>query len=433
MAITQGMRGPRWTAAHVPEEEVKPSAIDTLKMASSTANKALKVFDKMNESKLKRQGYLESSDYQVQTASGDTINIFERKPGEGRYIKDRFRKPGERIQFSDSFKEHINKTKGMTPEIREQMAQNISNVLKEDGMGLREIGPLMEDIAPGYKVKFIDSPTLSPNPDSFFDMPLDDTLLKEGDLLPNKNFLSGATANSGTYIDGLPTDMMYRNPIAQIPTPNDALFPPGSNLMPETLPSNAFDLGGPVPLGGGNTNPIGGMLRNKFVAQPGVAQGPGMQAFKALKYGTKGAGGPGFFKTLFPGAGGAAGTAAGTTAAGAGAGAAGAGAANTGLMAGMGPLGWTMLAGSLLGKLGLFKKHTLLGKIFSDERLKNNIITVGKSKKGIPIKEFGYNGLEGRYRGVISKDVPWAISKDNASGYDMVDYSKIDVPFERIK
>ena len=148
---------------------------------------------------------------------------------------------------------------------------------------------------------------------------------------------------------------------------------------------------------------------------------------------TKKAGGPGFFKTLFPGAGGAAGTAAGTTAAGAGAGAAGAGAANTGLMAGMGPLGWTMLAGSLLGKLGLFKKHTLLGKIFSDERLKNNIITVGKSKKGIPIKEFGYNGLEGRYRGVISKDVPWAISKDNASGYDMVDYSKIDVPFERIK
>ena len=79
------------------------------------------------------------------------------------------------------------------------------------------------------------------------------------------------------------------------------------------------------------------------------------------------------------------------------------------------------------------KDRGVLGNLFSDERLKNNIITVGKSKKGIPIKEFGYNGLEGRYRGVISKDVPWAISKDNASGYDMVDYSKIDVPFERIK
>ena len=114
----------------------------------------------------------------------------------------------------------------------------------------------------------------------------------------------------------------------------------------------------------------------------------------------------------------------------------------------MGPAGWALMGSSMLS---MFPEHTALGKvggkiskgvskigenlkkIFSDKRLKHNIVTVGNSKSGIPIKEFSYSGKEGRYRGVISEDVPWATSKDADTGYDMVDYSKIDVSFEKIK
>tara|TARA_R100000808_G_C2154511_1_gene165517 strand:- start:403 stop:1689 length:1287 start_codon:yes stop_codon:yes gene_type:complete len=100
-----------------------------------------------------------------------------------------------------------------------------------------------------------------------------------------------------------------------------------------------------------------------------------------------------------------------------------------GLLKGMTPVGWAMMALNLLG--GLAKPHTFLGKIFSDVRLKENIEYKGKSKSGIPVYSFDYKGLEGRYLGVLSKDVPWATSVHN-TGYEMVDYNKIDVPFKRI-
>lgn len=406
MAITTGGSGPRRTETYVEPEKIKTSPIKLLSSATGTANKALKAVDKVNVSKLKKSGYLTSQDYKLQLKDGTTINMFEDKPWHGKYIKGHFRKVGERIQFTDDFKVWL-KDSNLN---NEEFAQHLTDMLKEEGMGLSEIGPLMEDVAPGYKVKFIDSPALLDDfempMEQYFDeldeLPLDDTLLKKGDF----NIGDGVIPKTPSIPGTIPKSAIGEG-LEEIAQVN-----PGSIVQPNIV--------GTQP-----TGPIGGMLRNKFVAQPGLAQGPAMQTWKALKYGTKGAGGPGFFQTLFPGAGGAA---AGTTAA-----TTGAATANTGLMAGMGPLGWTMLAGSLLGQLGVFKKHTLLGKIFSDERLKNNIITVGKSKTGIPIKEFRYNGLEGLYRGVISKDVPWAISRDNASGYDMVDYSKIDVPFERIK
>ena len=105
--------------------------------------------------------------------------------------------------------------------------------------------------------------------------------------------------------------------------------------------------------------------------------------------------------------------------------------ANTGLMAGMGPAGWAMMGLNLLGDK-LFKPHTFLGKIFSDKRLKEKIVTVGTSPSGIPIKEFDYKGKKGRYRGVISEDVPWATSKHPKVNYDVVDYSMIDVDFKKI-
>ena len=72
-----------------------------------------------------------------------------------------------------------------------------------------------------------------------------------------------------------------------------------------------------------------------------------------------------------------------------------------------------------------------LGKIFSDKRLKSNIKKVGISPSGVNVYEFNYKGGEGRYRGVLADEVPWAASKDE-DGFKLVDYSKVDVPFEKV-
>lgn len=102
--------------------------------------------------------------------------------------------------------------------------------------------------------------------------------------------------------------------------------------------------------------------------------------------------------------------------------------ASTGLFAAMGPVGWTMMAASLLSNKKLLHN---LGKIFSDTRLKENIEKVGLSPSGINIYEFNYKGGKGKYRGVLADEVPWAASKDK-DGFKMVDYSQVDVPFEKV-
>ena len=73
-------------------------------------------------------------------------------------------------------------------------------------------------------------------------------------------------------------------------------------------------------------------------------------------------------------------------------------------------------------------------KLFSDRKLKKNIKLIGKSPSGINIYLFEYIDKvfgEGVYQGVMSDE----ISNDAViSGkYDMVDYSKIDVEFKKIK
>ena len=73
-------------------------------------------------------------------------------------------------------------------------------------------------------------------------------------------------------------------------------------------------------------------------------------------------------------------------------------------------------------------------KIFSDRKLKKNIKLIGKSPSGVKIYLFEYKDKifgEGVYQGVMSDEV----SNDAViSGkYDMVDYSKIDVEFKKIK
>ena len=177
-----------------------------------------------------------------------------------------------------------------------------------------------------------------------------------------------------------------------------------------------------------------GRLKDAFSLKPGEAQGPGKQILKAFGK-TKAKGGSGFFKALFPKLGA---KAAGTAATGAAGAAAGAGA--SGLMAGMGPVGWAMLAGQLLGADKWFKKKTVLGTvfkgIFSDERLKKNIKHVGNSPSGIPIVDFEYKdamNIPGRYRGVLSRHVPSYARKVHPQyGYDMVDYNRIDVDIKKI-
>jgi hypothetical protein len=73
--------------------------------------------------------------------------------------------------------------------------------------------------------------------------------------------------------------------------------------------------------------------------------------------------------------------------------------------------------------------------VASDTKLKENIELVGISDLGTNIYEFDYKDKsygDGRYRGVIAQEVPEA-SIENSDGYLSVDYSKLDVDFERIQ
>jgi len=70
----------------------------------------------------------------------------------------------------------------------------------------------------------------------------------------------------------------------------------------------------------------------------------------------------------------------------------------------------------------------------SDCALKENVALVATSPSGINVYEFDYKDKsygEGRYRGVMAQEVPWA-SFRHESGYLWVDYAKVDVKFERI-
>ena len=77
---------------------------------------------------------------------------------------------------------------------------------------------------------------------------------------------------------------------------------------------------------------------------------------------------------------------------------------------------------------------TILG--WSDSRLKKNIRRVGKSPSGIPIYEFEYKNKVrfggGTYRGVLAEHAPKKAVVIAENGYKKVDYSKIDVAFEKV-
>ena len=71
----------------------------------------------------------------------------------------------------------------------------------------------------------------------------------------------------------------------------------------------------------------------------------------------------------------------------------------------------------------------------SDIRLKKNIKLIGRSNSGLKIYSFEYIDKKygsHTYQGVMSNEVPKeAVIKGN-DGYDLVDYSKLDVEFKRI-
>lgn len=81
--------------------------------------------------------------------------------------------------------------------------------------------------------------------------------------------------------------------------------------------------------------------------------------------------------------------------------------------------------------LGLFGGRKR-GGLFSDERLKENIVSLGVSPSGIPIYKFNYIGDRTMWSGTMAQDlldmgIKEVVSKDKESGYYMVDYSCIDV------
>jgi|9_EtaG_2_1085328.scaffolds.fasta_scaffold00102_13 hypothetical protein len=76
------------------------------------------------------------------------------------------------------------------------------------------------------------------------------------------------------------------------------------------------------------------------------------------------------------------------------------------------------------------------GRMGSDRRLKENIKFIGKSKKGFKIYTFEYKDKkygEGVYQGVMSDEIPKENVVINQDGYDMVDYSNLDVEFKKLK
>lgn len=78
---------------------------------------------------------------------------------------------------------------------------------------------------------------------------------------------------------------------------------------------------------------------------------------------------------------------------------------------------------------------SMMSMFASDRRLKKNIELVGKSPSGLSIYNFEYTFKDGVWQGVMSDEIPQEAVVVNSfnTGYDAVDYSKIDVEFKQIK
>ena len=80
-------------------------------------------------------------------------------------------------------------------------------------------------------------------------------------------------------------------------------------------------------------------------------------------------------------------------------------------------------------------QNSAIGSTVSDRRLKKNIKHIDNSPSGIKIYKFEYidDSLgKGIYQGVMSDEIPQEAVIKHASGFDAVDYSKLDVKFKNI-
>lgn len=87
--------------------------------------------------------------------------------------------------------------------------------------------------------------------------------------------------------------------------------------------------------------------------------------------------------------------------------------------------------------LTLTIKDGIVTAVSSDRRLKTNITLIGVSDSGINIYTFEYKykfSIEGvgLFQGVMSDEVPAEAVSVDTHGFDVVDYSLIDVEFKRV-
>ena len=77
-----------------------------------------------------------------------------------------------------------------------------------------------------------------------------------------------------------------------------------------------------------------------------------------------------------------------------------------------------------------------VGKIFSDKRLKENIIKISYSESGIPIYHFNYKGQSKTWSGTMAQDL-LEIGREEVvgtkDGYYTVDYNLIDIDMKEVK
>ena len=98
---------------------------------------------------------------------------------------------------------------------------------------------------------------------------------------------------------------------------------------------------------------------------------------------------------------------------------------------------FTVRNGNNSASLTFVIKDGIVTSVSSDRRLKENITLVGTSDSGINIYTYEYKykfslaGV-GLFQGVMSDEVPAEAVSVDEHGYDMVDYSLIDVEFKRV-
>ena len=91
---------------------------------------------------------------------------------------------------------------------------------------------------------------------------------------------------------------------------------------------------------------------------------------------------------------------------------------------------WGQIIGGVAGAAG-----TIGAAAISDRKLKKNIEYKFNSPSGLPVYNFEYIDSKygsGVHQGVMSDEVPREAVKTHSSGYEMVDYSMIDVEFKKL-